>query len=571
MNETRTTDNSNIDLPGYSHIASHRTKHGTKGRHSGGIVIYYKTELSKYVSLVRNEHKDILWIKFNNSMFNNSSDLYIAIIYFSPNNSSRQDHIDNDLFTLLENDVASFMEKSPNVIILGDFNARTALRPDYITYDSSNVNSDIPLPDDYQYDDMSLIPKRCSMDNTTNNHGNKLLNLCKATSLKIVNGRLGNDKLTGAYTCHAPQGSSVVDYMLTPISMFSNIHTFSVLPLTEHSIHCPLTFSIEANLVDNHKHVNVGQLQSGPGTEDYMFRWDSEKCSDYVSNFQLPTCQSNLQKIEELLNDRNLATEECVNEAVSLLMGTIASAALPMKIMLKGQRNQCSRKKTFLPPWNTHKCDEKRKAFKQKRNCYVKSKSETDRIDMVNARSEYCKTARLAKKEHICLQSEKLNQSTNNSKQLWKLLRSSTEKTRDCPISCDMFKTHFEKLASAKTDSAPNDDHNHPVINVEELDLLICEDEVLYAISRLKTGKAAGPDRLGNEFIIKAKGILLPYLVKIFNVIFSTGIFPKEWSKGTIIPIFKKGNKMDPNNYRSITLNNSVAKLYTSVINNILL
>ena len=45
------------------------------------------------------------------------------------------------------------------------------------------------------------------------------------------------------------------------------------------------------------------------------------------------------------------------------------------------------------------------------------------------------------------------------------------------------------------------------------------------------------------------------------------GIFPDVWSKGIIIPIYKKGVKTNPDNYRSITSLSCFGKLFTSVIN----
>ena len=56
--------------------------------------------------------------------------------------------------------------------------------------------------------------------------------------------------------------------------------------------------------------------------------------------------------------------------------------------------------------------------------------------------------------------------------------------------------------------------------------------------------------------------------VYLFNFIFDTGILPEAWLIGNVIPIFKhKGCKLDPHNYRPITLLSCLGKIFTSILN----
>ena len=71
-----------------------------------------------------------------------------------------------------------------------------------------------------------------------------------------------------------------------------------------------------------------------------------------------------------------------------------------------------------------------------------------------------------------------------------------------------------------------------------------------------------------NEYFISASSILLEPLEVLFNKVFESGKFPSDWSTGVIIPIHKKGDANDPNNYRGITLVSCFAKLYTAILNN---
>ena len=41
-----------------------------------------------------------------------------------------------------------------------------------------------------------------------------------------------------------------------------------------------------------------------------------------------------------------------------------------------------------------------------------------------------------------------------------------------------------------------------------------------------------------------------------------------EWVVGLIVPIYKKGNKSEPQNYRGVTLISCLGKLFLSILNN---
>ena len=94
----------------------------------------------------------------------------------------------------------------------------------------------------------------------------------------------------------------------------------------------------------------------------------------------------------------------------------------------------------------------------------------------------------------------------------------------------------------------------------------ISEEEIRTCISRLKNHKASGVDNIINEYIKATKDIPMPVYTRVFNIIFMNGIFPDVWSKGIIIPIYKKGDKTNPDNYRGITLLSCSGKFFTSIM-----
>ena len=59
-----------------------------------------------------------------------------------------------------------------------------------------------------------------------------------------------------------------------------------------------------------------------------------------------------------------------------------------------------------------------------------------------------------------------------------------------------------------------------------------------------------------------------PVLCRLFNYIFDHGIYPKSWAKGILVPIPKKGDKKDVNNYRGITLTSLFSKIFSNILDN---
>ena len=83
----------------------------------------------------------------------------------------------------------------------------------------------------------------------------------------------------------------------------------------------------------------------------------------------------------------------------------------------------------------------------------------------------------------------------------------------------------------------------------------------------MKNNKSPGDDQITNEMIkcTNKEGIIL--LTKLFNTILSCGYFPKDWNYGLLRLIHKDGDTDDENNYRAITLNSCLGKLFCTILN----
>ena len=111
-------------------------------------------------------------------------------------------------------------------------------------------------------------------------------------------------------------------------------------------------------------------------------------------------------------------------------------------------------------------------------------------------------------------------------------------------------------------------EEDNSVHYIEELDRDIDMKELETAILRLKSDKAAGHDNILNEFIKYGNNTLKSVILKIYNTVFKLGCFPHTWAIGEIVPVFKKGDRENPENYRGITLLSCLGKIFTSILNN---
>ena len=57
------------------------------------------------------------------------------------------------------------------------------------------------------------------------------------------------------------------------------------------------------------------------------------------------------------------------------------------------------------------------------------------------------------------------------------------------------------------------------------------------------------------------------FFVRYFNQLFSSGLYPDNWSEAIIQPLFKKGDPEIPDNYRGISLLSICSKLYSYILN----
>ncbi len=93
--------------------------------------------------------------------------------------------------------------------------------------------------------------------------------------------------------------------------------------------------------------------------------------------------------------------------------------------------------------------------------------------------------------------------------------------------------------------------------------------ELDVAITKIRKGKAPGPDQIAPDFLVHLPDTARTTLLKLYNHIWKESHIPTQWKTGIIVPILKNGkDKKLAASYRPITLTSAVCKLMERMIAN---
>jgi len=85
-------------------------------------------------------------------------------------------------------------------------------------------------------------------------------------------------------------------------------------------------------------------------------------------------------------------------------------------------------------------------------------------------------------------------------------------------------------------------------------------------LTKLNPHKSIGPDGI-SPYVLRysAQAFVVPLEI-IFSKSLDQGAVPQYWSDAHITPLYKKGNKSDPGNYRSISLTSVICKIMEKLV-----
>ena len=247
-----------------------------------------------------------------------NSHIFIGIVYIPPKDSTYK--IASDFHEDLADEIIDKKSKG-HVIIAGDLNSRSSELPDFLP----SEEDDIFFP--------RITCPRYNLDKVVNSYGRKLINLCINSRVQIMNGRNLFSSNTNQYTCIRPNGSSVVDILLTSSDSAKYITDFSVLPETVNSDHRPLSFRISIT-----RQINRGlKATRDHSTEMTKYVYDPTKTKEYILRLENSGSTSHYEKLICKVSDSDIAPSQVVDCFYSYINGCIEN--IFKKLKPKSHRN----------------------------------------------------------------------------------------------------------------------------------------------------------------------------------------------------------------------------------------
>ena len=173
--------------------------------------------------------------------------------------------------------------------------------------------------------------------------------------------------------------------------------------------------------------------------------------------------------------------------------------------------------------------------------------------------------------------------SLNNGKDFWKLaktlIKSTGTSTSIPPLlnmttgnievedkdKSNLLNNYFASISTVDDDGSDvphcdcRTDHNLSSIH-------ITEEDIIDIIKSLNIKKASGIDEISHLMLRNTVQTVYKPLYLLFTKSLELCVYPSTWKIARVLPIFKKGDKNDPSNYRPISLLSTVGKVFERVI-----
>ena len=347
-----------------------------------------------------------------------------------------------------------------------------------------------------------------------------------------------------------------------------------VHPPTFNSKHTPITTKIKISTLAEKSQEN---LSKAPDT----FRWDTSSGEAFGKIVSSPESIEVINDIKcNLVTGKN---KDDIDIAVNRFTNLLKSTAIKSLRLKKRTYNPKKDKKSHK--WYDKDCTNLKRRIDNLAYLFAKNpKNPYISGQYIKCKKEYNKMIKQKKRIAEIIDINSLLNLTRCPSQFWKKIKriKGNNKISLNLITPTEWYNYFSKLTNADNENVQEKyKRQHEIIQNElkdmlrdtkqniitELDKPFIQKEIEEGIDKIKNNKASGNDSISNEMLKCTKKIISPLITELFNKIKLMAYYPELWEVGTITPFHKMDDIGDPDNYRGITINSCLSKLFTKIMN----
>ena len=125
-----------------------------------------------------------------------------------------------------------------------------------------------------------------------------------------------------------------------------------------------------------------------------------------------------------------------------------------------------------------------------------------------------------------------------------------------------------EQFGSVFSNQSPHVSHNFPKHNKlpDMNNITVTRAGVLKLLININPNKATGPDGIPGRLLKLCANELVEVFQLLFQASLDQGSVPNDWKRADITPLYKKGDKMQAENYRPVSLTSITCKLLEHIV-----
>ena len=131
---------------------------------------------------------------------------------------------------------------------------------------------------------------------------------------------------------------------------------------------------------------------------------------------------------------------------------------------------------------------------------------------------------------------------------------------------CGILARQFRSIFTNNKDDPQSDVLLHGPSYPPIGELTITDTGVAKLLVDINPTKASGPDEIPCRLLKELAHELAPVFASLFRQSIHTGDLPSSWLHAWITPVFKKGSRCEPENYRPVSLTCVMCKLLEHII-----